>query len=72
MEEGIKLSFCDPSDLELSTNMTTRAERKSKRVYGKWDEEAMRHAIEVVRDGTMGTKKQPNSLMSPKRVLLED
>ncbi|XP_076799909.1 uncharacterized protein LOC143445003 [Clavelina lepadiformis] len=28
--------------------MTTRAERKSKGVYGKWDEEAMRHAIEAV------------------------
>ncbi|CAK8689872.1 unnamed protein product [Clavelina lepadiformis] len=25
----------DPSDLELGTNMTTRAERKSKGVYGK-------------------------------------
>ncbi|CAK8685289.1 unnamed protein product [Clavelina lepadiformis] len=66
--QDIKLSFCDPSDLELSTNMTTRAERKSKGVYGKWDEEAMRHAIGAVRDGTMGIKKQPNSFMSPKRL----
>ncbi|CAK8685782.1 unnamed protein product [Clavelina lepadiformis] len=48
----------DPSDLELGTNMTTRADRKSKGVYGKWNEEAMRHAIEAVRDGTMDSTKK--------------
>ncbi|XP_076816893.1 uncharacterized protein LOC143462559 [Clavelina lepadiformis] len=50
--------------------MTTRAERKSKGVYGKWDEEAMRHAIEAVRDGTMGTKKAAKQFDVPKTTLL--
>ena len=68
--QRVKLSFCDPSDLELGTNMTSRAERKSKGVYGKWDEEAMRHAIETVRDGTMGTKKAAKQFDVPKTTLL--
>ncbi|XP_076814279.1 uncharacterized protein LOC143460585 [Clavelina lepadiformis] len=50
--------------------MTTRAERKSKGVYGKWDEEAMRHAIGAVRDGTMGIKKAAEQFHVPKTTLL--
>ena len=50
--------------------MSTRAARKSKGVYGRWDEIAITRAIDVVQASKVGTKKAAKEFYVPKATLI--